>query len=81
VAAFCPCLTSPLHKKRNLSEAKLKSFGLMTLAEISRQPNIDSVLWLLVVTLMQIYNEKEQAEHGKMQNVEFEEKKKEHQEM
>ena len=43
----------------------------MTLAEISRQPNIDSVLWLLVVTLMQIYNEKEQAEHGKMQNVEF----------
>ena len=41
----------------------------MTLAEISRQPN------------MQIYNEKEQAEHGKMQNVEFEEKKKEHQEM
>lgn len=37
VAAFCPCL-----KKKYLSESKLKSFGLMTLAEeISRQPDID----------------------------------------
>lgn len=28
--------------------------------EISKQPNIDSVAWLLVITLMQDYNEKEQ---------------------
>ena len=32
-------------------------------------------MWLLVVTLMKIYNEKEQAEQGKLQNVNFEEKK------
>ena len=38
----------------------------MALAEeISRQPSIDSVMWLLVVTLMQIYNEEEQAEKEK----------------
>lgn len=38
------------------------SFGLMALAvEISRQFNIDSVLWLLVFTLRPIYNEKEKA--------------------
>ena len=50
-------------------EAKLKSFGLMVLAkEVSRQASIDSALWLLVVTLMQIYNEEEQAEQKKIQN-------------
>jgi hypothetical protein len=48
---------------QNLHEAKLKSFGLISFAEeISRQPNIDSVTWLVVITLMQIYNEKEQGE-------------------
>ena len=54
----------------------MKSFGLIPLAEeISKQPSIDSVVWLLVVTLMKIYNEKEQAEQGKLQNVKFEEKR------
>lgn len=42
-------------------DAKLKSFKLMALAEeISRQPSIYCVLWLLVTSLMEIYNEKEQ---------------------
>ena len=32
-------------------------------------------MWLLVATLMQIYNEKDQTEQRKMQNVQFEEKR------
>jgi hypothetical protein len=37
--------------QKNLPEAKLKSFGLMGLAEeISRQSSINSVMWLLAVT-------------------------------
>lgn len=55
MTAFCPC-------PKFLLEAKLKSFGLMLLAEkISIQSNVDAVLWLLVITFMQIYNEKEKA--------------------
>ena len=55
-AATCPCL-------KKLLEAKVKGFILILLAEeISKQPKIDSVTWLLVVTLMKIYDEKEQAE-------------------
>lgn len=50
----------------------LKSFGLISLTkETSEQPSIDSVMWLLVVTLMKIYNEKEQAEQRKLQDVKF----------
>lgn len=60
VAAFCPCL-------KGLPKAKVKSFELIPLAEeISKQPSIDSAVWLLVLTLMKIYNEKEQAEQGKI---------------
>ena len=56
VAAFCSC-------PKSLFEAKMKSFGLILLAEeISKQCSIDSVMWLLVLTLMKIYNEKEQVE-------------------
>ena len=51
--------------QNNLPGSKLKRFGLMELAEISRQPSIDSVEWLLTVTFMQICNEKEQAEKEK----------------
>lgn len=54
ITAFCPCL-------KNLLEAKLKSFGLISLTEILRQTNIDSATWLLVITLMQACNENEQA--------------------
>ena len=35
--------------------------------------SIDSVLWLAVVTLMQIQNVKEQAEVGRIQSLYFEE--------
>lgn len=48
LAAFCPC-------PKILPEAKLKSLGLMALAkEISKQADPDCVVWLLVITLMQI---------------------------
>ena len=43
-------------------------------AEISEPPRIDCAMGLLLAILMQIYNEKEQAEKGKIQNVQFEEK-------
>ena len=63
VSAFCHC-------PKSLPEAKVKRFGLILLAEeISKQPCIDAVMWLLLFTLLQIYNEKEQAEQGKIQNV------------
>lgn len=53
VAAFCP---SPKY----MTDAKLKSCGLSVLAEeITRQPNIDCLVWLLMTTLIEIYNEKE----------------------
>ena len=40
----------------------MKSFGLMVLAEeILRQPSIYCATWLLVASLIQIYNEKEQT--------------------
>lgn len=53
--------------QKDLPEAKLENFKLMALAEeSSRQPSIDSVLWLLVVTLRQVYNEMEQVEQGKI---------------
>ena len=68
LAAFCPCLSLP--------ETKVKSFRLIMLAEgISKQPCIDSIMGFLVVTLMKIYNEKEQTEQSKLQNVKFEEKR------
>lgn len=50
--AFCPCA-------ENFPEAKLKSSGLLSLVKISSLPNIGSVIRLLVITPMRIYNEKE----------------------
>lgn len=45
----------------------MKRFGLIALAEeMSKQPSIESVVWLLVLILMKIYNEREHAEHGKL---------------
>ena len=49
IAAFCPGL-------KNIYEYQLRSSRLICLKEVSRQPNIDSVIWLLVITLMQVYN-------------------------
>lgn len=61
---------------KNLPEAKLKSLGLMALAqEISTQPSIDYVIWLSVATLIHIWNEKEKSEQGTIQNIKFEGKK------
>jgi hypothetical protein len=55
---FCFCSVFCLYPT-SLPGAKLKSFGLISLAgEISKQPSIDSVMWLLVFTLTKIYNEK-----------------------
>ena len=48
VAAFCPC-------SKSLLEAKVKSFILIPQTEeISEQPSIDFIVWLLAVTLMKI---------------------------
>lgn len=56
--------------QKNLPEAKLESYELTILAEeVSRQPNIDYGDWLLVATLVQIYNEKEETEQVKILNV------------
>ena len=41
--------------------------------EISREPKIDSVVWLLLFIL--IKNGKKQSEEGKTENVKFEEKR------
>lgn len=68
VAVFCFCF-------KNLSKAKLKSTGLISLAEeISREPNIDSVMGVLVITLMKIYNGEEQVGQTEIEHVKSEEK-------
>lgn len=49
VTAFCPC-------PKNSPVSKLNSRELIYLAEeVSRQPNTDFIVWLLVITLMQVY--------------------------
>ena len=54
----------------------MKSYGQIALAEdISKQTSTDCVMWLLVASLMQICNQKEQAEQGKIQNIQLEEKR------
>jgi hypothetical protein len=65
---LCPC-------PKNLPGVKLKSKELISLAEISRQPNIYSVIWLLVITCMQIYNVNKQMGQKETPNEQFEEKK------
>lgn len=61
---------------KSLPKAKLKHFGLIVLSkEISKQSSVDCVMWLLVASLKQIYNEQEQVKQGKTQNVELEEKR------
>ena len=66
MAVFCLFLKS-------LPEAKLKSFGTILLAEETlKQPSIDYVMWLLMVTLMKIYKAKGKAEQAKLQKVNFE---------
>lgn len=56
----CDILVTSL---KNLTKTKVKNFGLILFSEdISKQSSIESVLWFLVVTLMNIYNEKQQSE-------------------
>ena len=46
-----------------MPKAKLKSYKLKALAEdISKQPCVDCVMWLIRASFMQTYNEKEQTE-------------------
>lgn len=61
VPAFC---LSP----KNLPEAKLKSCGLMALAEeISSQPSIDCAVWLLVTLLRRsVKKRSKQAERASL---------------
>ena len=55
--------------------AKVKSFGFIPLAEdISKQCSIDIDMWLSLVTLMNVYNERKKTKQGKLQRVKFEEK-------
>ena len=67
---ICPC-------PKNQPEANtLKSLAFLALAEdIWRQSSTESALWLLVLTLRQIYNEKKQTEQGKIQTEQFVEKR------
>lgn len=60
VASFCLI-------QKKLPEANLKSCKLITLAEdISRQSSIYYSIWLLIVNLIQVYNEKEHDKQGKI---------------
>lgn len=70
-------IVSCLETMQSLPGAKLKSFGLMALAE--EILSIDSGT-LLVITFMQIYNENEQLGQEEIQNV-YIHTEKEHQEM
>lgn len=55
MAVFCPC-------PENLLENNLKSNGLISLVqEISRLHNVESLAWLLLISLMQAYSEQKQA--------------------
>lgn len=46
---------------KNLPEAKLRSFGLISLAEETSMDSLMlTLLWLLVITLMQMFNGKEE---------------------
>lgn len=52
---------------KTLPEAKLKSFGLMVLAEeIVKLYSIDSVMWLFLFTLRRLKRNKLSKEKGKM---------------
>lgn len=55
-----------------MPEAKLEGFVLISVAEeFLRQPYIDCVMWLLVVTLIQIYKKKRsQAKRNKSMHFE-----------
>lgn len=43
--------------------------------EFSRHFSINCVIWLLVITFMQVYNEKEQVKQREIENVQYKEKR------
>lgn len=55
----------------NSLEVKQKSSRLISLAEISKQPNIDSVIWLSIISLTHFLNEKEHLEKKEIQNTQL----------
>lgn len=60
----CDTVGASRSRPKNLPKAKWKSKGLTSLAEeVSRQPDIDSVMWL-EITLRQICSEKQQMGQG-----------------
>lgn len=48
-------------RKEAIFNKRKKINGLISLGEISRHPSIDSVVLLLVITLIQVYNEEDQV--------------------
>lgn len=60
----CDNVSASCSRPNNLPKAKWKSKGLTSLAEeVSRWPNIDSVMWL-EIALRQISSEKQQMGKG-----------------
>lgn len=59
----------------NSLEAKQKSSRLISWAEISKQPNIDSVIWLSIISLTHFLNEKEHLEKKEIQNIQLKQEK------
>ena len=69
LTAFYLCPKSQL-------EAKVKTFVIILQPqEISKEPRIYSIVWLLVLILMKIYNENKQSKVRKLQNVQHKEKR------
>lgn len=59
---------------KNLSKDRYKNNGLISLVEeISQEPNTDSVTWLLLITLLLVYNDKGQG--GRNTHMQSEEEK------
>lgn len=53
----------------------MKRSGKIPLTDkISKQSSIDFVMWLLVITITELYNVKEKSKQGKYKNVQIEEK-------
>lgn len=68
--AFCPC-------PKNLPETKLKTNGLICLMEkISRQYNVESMVRLVVIMHVQVYNTGKQVSQEEIQDAHSLERKK-----
>lgn len=61
--------------QRHLSDSLFKLLGRMLAMENSRNPDIDCVTWLLVITPYEVLKQKGQLGKKELQNIQFEEKK------